>query len=92
MCCIIIKSNARKTFFCFVLCTDMAAMTPRESHLYAFAMTGTTSYLIWKYSVGAEAEISLVFLAFEPLNKWLAKVRMDNSDAFKQILTRQSEM
>lgn len=70
----------------------MAAMTPLESHLYAFAMTGTTSYLIWKYSVGAEAEISLVFLAFEPLNKWLAKVRMDNSDAFKQILTWQSEM
>ena len=91
MCCIIIELNSQKTFFCFVLCTDMA-MTSGESHLYAFAMTERATFLIWKYSVVAEAEISLVFLAFEPLSKWLARVRMNNSDAFKQIFTRQSEM
>ena len=36
--------------------------------------------------------MSLVLLVFEPHNKWLAKVRKDNSAAFEQILTKQSEM
>ena len=31
--CIIIESNSQKTFFSFVLCTNMAAMTSGESHL-----------------------------------------------------------
>ena len=38
----IIESNSQKTFFSFVLCTNMAAMTSGENHLYA----GDTLFLM----------------------------------------------
>ena len=38
----IIESNSQKTFFYFVLCTNMAAMTSGENHLY----TGDTLFLM----------------------------------------------
>ena len=34
MFCIIIESNSQKTFFSLFLCTNMAAMTSGENHLY----------------------------------------------------------
>ena len=34
MFCIIIESDSQKTYFSFVLCTNMAAMTSGDNHLY----------------------------------------------------------